>query len=36
MVAKFIKTEQVEKSNFKDFKIKATDFYRGIEVTQEA
>jgi hypothetical protein len=36
MSAKFIKTESVEKSNFKDFKLKATDFYHGIEVAQEA
>ena len=36
MAAKFIKTEQVEKSNYKDFKIKATDFYQGIEVAREA
>ncbi|MCB9772152.1 MAG: hypothetical protein H6754_06340 [Candidatus Omnitrophica bacterium] len=36
MSAKFIKTEQVEKSNYKDFKLKATDFYYGIEVAREA
>src|SRR5438132_6681976 len=36
MVAKFIKTESVEKSNYKDFKLKATDFYQGIELAQEA
>jgi hypothetical protein len=36
MSAKFIKTEHVEKSNYKDFKVKATDFYHGIEVAQEA
>ncbi len=36
MSAKFIKTEQVEKSSFKDFKLKATDFYRGMDVAQEA
>ncbi len=35
MSAKFIKTEQVEKSNCKDFMIKAADFYHGIEVAQE-
>ena len=36
MSAKFIKTEQVEKSNYKDFKLKAADFYQGIELAQEA
>ena len=36
MSAKFIKTEQVEKSNYKDFKLKAADFYQGIEIAQEA
>ena len=36
MAAKFIKTEQVEKSNYKDFRLKATDFYQGIEATQES
>ncbi len=35
MTAKFIKTQQVEKSSFKDFLSKATDFYRGIEVNQK-
>ena len=34
MTAKFIKTQQVEKRSYKDFLSKATDFYRGIEVTQ--
>ena len=36
MSAKFIRTEHIERSNFKDFKLKATDFYQGIEVAQEA
>lgn len=36
MSAKFIKTEHVEKSNYKDFKLKATDFYQGIELAQKA
>ncbi len=36
MSAKFIKTEQVEKSNYKDFKLKATDFYHGINVAGQA
>jgi len=36
MSAKFIKTEQVDKSNSRDFKLKATDFYHGIEVAREA
>ena len=36
MAAKFIKTENIEKNNYKDFKLKATDFYHGIEVAQEA
>ena len=35
MTAKFIKTQQVEKRSYKDFLSKATDFYRGIEVTQK-
>lgn len=35
MSAKFIRTENVEKSSFKDFKLKATDFYRGIGAAQE-
>ncbi len=34
MTAKLFKTEQVEKRSYKDFLSKATDFYRGIEVTQ--
>ena len=34
MTAKFIKTEQVEKGSYKDFLSKATDFYKGIKVTQ--
>ena len=36
MAAKFIRTEQVERSNYKDFVLKATDFYHGIEVAQGA
>jgi len=36
MSAKFIRTEQVEKSNYKDFRLKATDFYHGIEVAHAA
>jgi hypothetical protein len=36
MSAKFIKTERVEKNNYKDFMLKATDFYQGIEVAEEA
>jgi DNA-binding Lrp family transcriptional regulator len=36
MSAKFIKTEHVEKSSYKDFKLKATDFYYGIKVAQQA
>ena len=36
MSAKFIKTEQVERSSYKDFKFKATDFYHGIAVAQQA
>ena len=35
MTAKIIKTQQVEKRSYKDFLSKATDFYRGIEVTQK-
>ncbi len=34
MSAKFIKTEQVERSNYKDFVLKAAD--HGIEVAKEA
>ncbi len=34
MTAKFIKMQQVEKRSYKDFLSKATDFYKGIEVTQ--
>ena len=36
MSAKFIKTEQVAKTNYKDFKLKAKDFYQGIEIAQDA
>ena len=36
MSAKGIKTENVEKSSYKDFKIKAVDFYQGIIVAKDA
>lgn len=36
MSAKLIKTENVEKSGYKDFKIKAADFYQGILVAKES
>ena len=36
MSAKFIKTEQLQKSNYKDFKLKATDFYKGMAMAQES